>query len=384
MLGLLALVYLFSLAVSYWFNRSLTNPAFYAGFLMFVQLMIMVCAKWILRWGNYYVLQISQILVTVLMAFIMQNPTGSFSLLIGTIPVLVIEDIPLGGFHGRFLISEVIWVYAIGILVIGALTEPLLSVFYLLEAIVAVALLTYYYYKPVYENNYKTLQLQQMNSELDFAYQKVEQLTVAEERQKVARDLHDTLTQDLVGISMELAIMDGYAANDQPDKVIEQLHHVQQLTTQSIKESRAMIDDYRNVTPENATVGLRLRILEQTALIQAKYGLTTKVAISEDIVLSGELLVDVVRMVTEALMNVVKHAEISEAKVSAVQKGRDLIISVENHGKPFPEKAKTPAGHYGLKGMRERAQHHGGDIQILSLPDTGTVVRIKVKMEAKS
>lgn len=378
-LAMLTLVYLFSLTASY---PQKDKMAFYAGFLMFVHLLIIMTAKWIIKFGEYYALLAIQAVVSIGMAIIMGSEIGSFAFLVGTLGILVIENISLASTRPRHLISWLLWVYAGGVLIAGLLTNSLINCFYLLEAIMATSFLAYYYYNPIYENGYQSIQLQQLNDELNDAYQKVEQLTVVEERQKMARDLHDTLTQDLVGIGMELSVIEAYGKNGDYNKAKAQLQHTKKLTTSAISESRDIIEDYRNVTPADAAVSLRLRVLERVELLHVKYGLKTTVEIDDDVMLAGELLVDVTRMVNEALMNVIKHANILEAQVGAIVKGNRLIINVENNGDPFPENTHHQ-GHFGLLGMRERAQSHGGDIRIMSLPNEGTVVQIEVEMGQK-
>lgn len=376
-LAMLTLVYLLSLTVS---HPQEDKAAFYAGFLMFAHLLIIAIAKWIIRLGEYQTLIIIQASVSIAMAIIMNNLVGSFAFLVGTLIILVIETISLSAVRPKYLVSWIVWTYAAGILVAGLFTNSLINCFYLLESILTTIFLAYYYYNPVYENSYQALQLQQLNEELNNAYQRVEQLTVVEEHQKMARDLHDTLTQDLVGIGMEFSIIEAYEKTGEHEKAQAQLKHAKKLTTNAISESRDIIEDYRAVTPNDATVSLRLHIVERAELLKVKYGLNTTVEIDDNIVLSGELLVDVTRMINEALMNVIKHANILEAQVGAIVKGNRLIIDVENNGVPFPDSGRRHQGHFGLIGMRERAQSHGGDIRITNLPGEGTVVQIEVEM----
>ncbi|MHC9537282.1 sensor histidine kinase [Dellaglioa sp. BT-FLS60] len=379
--GLLTIVYLIALITEY---PNPTLETYDAGYLMFGHLLILLGAKQILKKSNQYVLMSMQIVVSVGMAFLMNNVNASLCYLIGVVIVFVIEDISLSLHQPYYFFSKLVWGYAITIilagLLVGIIIGPLINSFYILEAISAIMFLSYYIYKAVYDSKYQALQLSQLNVELNAAYKQVSKFTVVEERQRMARDLHDTLTQDLVGIGMELAITESYIDSEQYEKAKNRLKQIQKLTSSSIKESRSMIETYRGITSENAKVSLRSHVIEQTALLEVKYGLKTIVDINDDLMLTGDLLIDVIRMINEALMNVIKHANILNAQVGAILISGQLIIDIENNGDLFPNGGRTRKDHYGLVGMRERAQSHGGDIKILSTSEEGTVVRIKVEM----
>lgn len=290
---------------------------YYASFLMFIHLFIFMGVKLILKVANQTTLKSIQIVVTMLMAILMRNNVAGLCMMIGLMPVLVVEDIALSPQRSRYFFSRLTWTYASGVALLGmvwcGLSGEWISEVYIVESILGSLFLTYFMYKPVYDTKYKTLQLSQVNEELNHAYQKVALLTAVEERQKMARNLHDTLTQDLVGIGMQLAIVGTYMDNQKLDKARQQLHDVQKMTSDAVNESRTIIQQYRQITEESAEVSLKTRVLEQTELLKMKYGLETEIEIDDEIRLSGELLVDLVRIIREALMNVIKHANVLEA-----------------------------------------------------------------------
>ncbi|MFD0898682.1 sensor histidine kinase [Loigolactobacillus binensis] len=375
----LVIVYMFSLYLAGPNMKKIALSSFMAGFFMFGQLFLLVFANWLVRIKQGTLFFSLQILTTIVMALMITDHTARSSWLVGFVPVLIIEEMALSGQIERHF-SPLFLMYTTVILILGITDHSLGHLFLLLEAIVAIWFIARYYYTTTYMRIFQSIQLKQVNNELNEAYHEVARLTAEAIRQKMARELHDTITQDLVGINLQLTAVKMYLDSNQLAQATTKLDLVQKMTQTAITESRETITKYRQLPDQQMTTSLKYKLLEKTQLLQAKYNLQTTLVVPEEIKLGGELLIDVIRMVNEALMNVIKHADTDQAKVSAHIVNDRLVIAVYNNGKVFVNAPSYRRGHYGLIGMRERAQQHGGDLKILSTPDEGTTVMIEVKI----
>ncbi|MCH4171556.1 MAG: sensor histidine kinase [Lactobacillus sp.] len=375
----LALIYIFSLylAGSKIENIALSN--YMSGFLMFIHLFLLLFANQLSRFKQGYVLFSLQVMTTAVIALLITSPIARLSWLVGFIPVLVIEEMTFSGKIKR-RISPALLIYIAVILAFGMVNASLADIFFLLEAIVAVWFVAAYYCSSTYTRLFQTLQLKQVNEELNEAYHEVARLTAEEIRQKMARELHDTITQDLVGINFQLTAVKMFLDKKQLDNANEKIKLLQQMTQAAITQSRETITRYRQLPDNEVTTSLKYKVLEKAQLLKAKYQLQTTLEIPENIELGGELLIDVVRIINEALMNVVKHAKVNQATVQAKMINDCLIVRVHNDGETFTNQLSQSSNHYGLIGMRERAQAHGGDIKISSTPKEGTSVMIEIKV----
>ncbi|MFT8566194.1 MAG: histidine kinase [Liquorilactobacillus satsumensis] len=372
--------YIFSLYLSY---PKIAEATYMAGFIVFLHLITVLKARQLLQlWGNWAIKVILtfQIVLTFSMGLLMlKNDTSAFSFLVGFIPVIVIEEITFG--NDKKIVTPFALGYSVVTLGTGSLTKSLATEFFMFQAIVALIFVSKYYYSLIYNNHKKNAELQRLNTELSDAYKEVTRLTTQAVKQKIARDLHDTLVQDLIGINLQLATIDNYLKNKNFADAIRRLENTQKLTQEAITTSRKTITEYRQMQAKNVKIILRDKVVEKVQLLKARYGLDTSVHIAAELELPGELLTDVLRMINEALVNVIKHANISKATVTAqIVHEKKLVIKIMNNGIPFPEKYQQRHDHYGLIGMRERAKAHGGDLKIWSTPEEGTIVLIEVAL----
>ncbi|MFT8741757.1 MAG: histidine kinase [Liquorilactobacillus satsumensis] len=372
--------YIFSLYLSY---PKIAEATYMAGFIVFLHLITVLKARQLLQlWGNWAIKVILtfQIVLTFSMGLLMlKNETSAFSFLVGFIPVIVIEEITFG--NDKKIVTPFALGYSVVTLGTGSLTKSLATEFFMFQAIVALIFVSKYYYSLIYNNHKKNAELQRLNTELSDAYKEVTRLTTQAVKQKIARDLHDTLVQDLIGINLQLATIDNYLKNKNFADAIRRLENTQKLTQEAITTSRKTITEYRQMQAKNVKIILRDKVVEKVQLLKARYGLDTSVHIAAELELPGELLTDVLRMINEALVNVIKHANISKATVTAqIVHEKKLVIKIMNNGIPFPEKYQQRHDHYGLIGMRERAKAHGGDLKIWSIPEEGTIVLIEVAL----
>ena len=184
----------------------------------------------------------------------------------------------------------------------------------------------------IYRQAFQAQYLQEVNEELNQAYAQVEEVTTKAVKQTLARDLHDSLTQDLIGINMHLSAMKVLLDNEDYQKLAQTLEKTQHFTKESISEARQTIADYRQEKRENLTLQLREELQKRLTNLQENYHLNTQLAMPDEIESSYHQGMDVLRMINEALMNVIKHAEIDQAKVDVKKEVKMLQIHVINFG----------------------------------------------------
>ncbi|MFT9255397.1 sensor histidine kinase [Liquorilactobacillus hordei] len=377
----LCFTFVFSLYLSY---PELKPTTYGAGFLVFLHLLILLLARKLLKIFKSINLILSmQVIISFVMGGLMiNNSTSATAFLVGFLPIVIIEEITF--IDNRKWLSIFSICYIVLLLFLEIIITDWESVFFMLEAIIAIVFVSKYYYSLIYNNYQKKIELQQLNVELNDAYREVTTLTTREVKQKLARDLHDTLVQDLIGINLQLALIENHVQKNDLSGTAKSLKDTQKLTKEAIISSRKTITEYRKIKDEDIKLTLKGKVIEKVQLLQKRYGLATNVNIAADLELPSKLLIDVVRMINEALINVVRHAETEEAQVDAYLKGEKLVIKISNNGIPFPEKYQQRHDHYGLIGMRERAQSHNGDLKIWSTAEVGTIVLIEIPLGGKS
>ena len=139
-------------------------------------------------------------------------------------------------------------------------------------------------------------------------------------------------------------------------KIIKNWHRLwkktQHFTKESISEARQTIADYRQEKRENLTLQWREELQKRLTNLQENYHLNTQLSMPDEIELSYHQGMDILRMINEALMNVIKHAEIDQAKVDVKKEVKMLQIHVINFGKLMRLLAQNNQ-YFGLLDMKE-------------------------------
>jgi PAS domain S-box-containing protein len=193
-----------------------------------------------------------------------------------------------------------------------------------------------------------------------------------EQRQRLARELHDSISQTVYGIALAARTAQQLFATD-PSKLREPLDMVLRLSEAALAEMRALIFELR---PEAlAREGLIGALKHHTAALRARHGLKVEEAFGAEPVLSLEAKQSLYRIAQEALHNAARHARATTIGVRLVRNGSGICLEVWDDGIGFDTGAAY-AGHLGLHTMRERAGEVGGDLEIESKPGGGTKVRV--------
>jgi signal transduction histidine kinase len=209
------------------------------------------------------------------------------------------------------------------------------------------------------------------NAEL---YERSQQVASLEERQRLARELHDSVSQALYGIALGARTARTQLDRD-PSKAVEPVEYVLQLAEAGLAEMRALIFELR---PESLqTEGLVAAIEKQVASTRARYSLDVTAKLGAEPNVRIEVKEALYRVTQEALHNIVKHAQAQHVNVSLNGTDGEISLEVRDDGRGFDASATYP-GHVGLHSMRERIEKLRGEIAIESVPGKGSSVRVRV------
>src|SRR5215211_205612 len=199
------------------------------------------------------------------------------------------------------------------------------------------------------------------------------------ERQRIARDLHDSVSQSLFSTTLHVRTAQHVLELEGPDSpgpVGEELSEIGQLTRGALAEMRALIFELR--PGALAEEGLVAAVTKQASALSAREGLVIQVdGPDERLPLGPEVEEQLYRLGQEALANVVKHARASRATVRITTADDAVSIEVSDDGRGF-DPAAVGADHFGLRSMRGRVTDLGGRLQVTSTAGRGTVLRVEV------
>jgi signal transduction histidine kinase len=206
-------------------------------------------------------------------------------------------------------------------------------------------------------------------------YQQAGYVAALEERQRLARELHDSVSQALYGIALSVTAAQTHL--DQTDSPARKpLEYAMTLTQAAMAEMRALIFELR---PESLEVeGLVVAIEKQVAAIAARHGIMIQVELCEEPDVPQPLKEVLYRVCQEALHNVVKHSGASFATVFLTDKDGQLVLEIADKGRGFDTRQSFP-GHMGLISMPERATKIGATLEIRSVIGEGTTIRLTRK-----
>jgi len=221
-------------------------------------------------------------------------------------------------------------------------------------------------------------ELEDAHAELaDYADQ-VEELTLAAERQRMARELHDTLAQGVAGLILQLEAVDAHLDNGDSQRAQTIVQQAMVRARGTLADARRAIDDLRKGQEDGRDIGKTIRYKTD------RFTISTNIPCHLDLdlppTLPETLNEPTVRIVTEALANVAKHASATGVWVSLKVENQALAVEVRDNGVGFDPTASIAPGHYGLQGMQERAELADGSVDIISQPGEGTTVSLHLPL----
>lgn len=217
-------------------------------------------------------------------------------------------------------------------------------------------------------NLYNRNKQEKLEGKLEDANKKISRLTVMEERQRIARDLHDTLGQklSLIGLKSDLA---GKLVHRDPDLAKSEINDVNQTARTALKEVREMVSHMKSASLKDEII----RVEQVVKAAEMEFRLTG----NPDLADTPLLVENVLSMcLKEAVTNVVKHSQARTCTVQVEQFPSKILISILDDGIGSTEQSDFTAGH-GIQGMKERLEFVNGGLSIDTASD-GTKLCIQV------
>lgn len=202
----------------------------------------------------------------------------------------------------------------------------------------------------------------------------LEQLAVTQERNRMSRELHDTLAHTLSGLAVQLEAARSLWGSA-PERSYAMLEDSLQATRTGLTESRKAIQALRASPLED--LGLILALRNQAESAATRVGATLSLELPTNLEkLAPDVEQCVFRVTQEALENIVRHAEAQQITIQLVHKGARLILNISDNGQGFDPAQVDVQKHFGLKGLRERVSMFTGELQIHSQVGQGTTIRL--------
>jgi signal transduction histidine kinase len=226
------------------------------------------------------------------------------------------------------------------------------------------------------ESEKQQAELQAAHRQLQSYTAQAEELAVLEERNRLARNLHDSVTQTI--FSMRLTAEAARMLLDrEPARVGAELDKLQTLAKSALAEMRSLIFELR---PTAVTeLGLIPALRHHVVTLERQFGLTVDLQVSGEPHLPKLEAQRLFRISQEALNNVVKHAHTNKAYLTLRFDDERVFLQVEDQGIGFDPKSLNKSGdHMGLSGMQERVEAMGGILTVDSCPGQGTRVMVEM------
>ena len=220
-------------------------------------------------------------------------------------------------------------------------------------------------------------ELKTAHGQLEEYAAQVEDLTLIAERQRLARELHDTLAQGLVGLTMQLETIDALLLKQHCQQARTIVQQAMTRARATMTEARSAIEDLRTETRE--THDFSQAVQREIQRFTAATGIPCTCSLPETLPLPTSFHEHLLRLVTEGLLNIARHAQATHAWVCAACDQERLTFEIGDDGIGFdPASVAQQAGHYGLLGLRERARLLQGQLSILSAPGKGTKICLQL------
>jgi len=202
----------------------------------------------------------------------------------------------------------------------------------------------------------------------------LEQLTISRERNRLARELHDTLAHSLSGVAVQLEAIDTLLDTNSGE--VKNLLGQSLATTRSgLTETRRALQALRASPLEDLGLALAVRNLAES--VASRNGLKLRLEVPERLEnLSPDLEQGIYRVVQEALENVAKHASARDVRVQLSQNNGCLDVTISDNGRGFDPKNIDLLNQFGIQGMRERTEMLGGSLEVESRPEGGTTIQL--------
>jgi signal transduction histidine kinase len=211
-------------------------------------------------------------------------------------------------------------------------------------------------------------------------YDRSQELAVLEERTRLARELHDSVTQSMYSVVL---LTEGWRRSIHTAgkaQIEEYLARISEINQQALKEMRLLIHELR--PPALEEDGLLGALHQRLEAVEKRAGVNARLIADAIVQFPRPVEEGLYRIAQEALNNALKHAAASNVVVRLANEDSRTVLEVEDDGRGFIVDSADGRGGMGLANMRERARKLGGSLAVLSAPGRGTIVRATVATSA--
>ena len=220
-----------------------------------------------------------------------------------------------------------------------------------------------------------------LREQMELIRQKLRSGAVLEERNRIARELHDNLEQELAGITMQLDL--AVDCFQQAPKVARQaLETARNMSRHSMVDARRSVWDLRCHLLEEGDLVSALRQIVQPTSGRGEVQVNVKV-MGSPVRLAPTTEMNLLRIGQEAVANAIKHGHARNVTAILEYEQERVRLSVTDDGRGFQPKENPPSGHFGLLDMRERAHSMGCALEVESAPDCGTKVSVEIPLKTE-
>jgi signal transduction histidine kinase len=220
-------------------------------------------------------------------------------------------------------------------------------------------------------------ELQDAHRQLQAYAGQAEELAVARERNRLARELHDSVAQTLYGLTLQAEAASRKLAAGKLEQVADDLHFFRTSTQQTLQETRLLIFELR--PPILDELGLVAALRARLDAVEGRSGIACQVELAEIERLPPRVETALYRITQEALNNILKHAGAARVTLDLRQQAGKIRLEIGDDGCGFDPQAAQQG--YGLQGMQERAEQLGGSWKLSSAPGEGTRITVEVPYE---
>jgi two-component system, NarL family, sensor histidine kinase YdfH len=290
-------------------------------------------------------------------------------------PLLVGQAIGTAGRKKNYLFLMILVLFTINTLVM--VPGKIIDTFLIITLPIMVVIVSY---AVIFFNQVNArIRTQYMLEEIELAHQQVERLTLHNERQRMARDLHDTLAQGLAGLKMQLEATNLHLTKGNDKRAQEIVVQSMKRVSELLADARLTIDNLRLHAKEK--YDFQQSIIDEVQHFTVATGLECHFKFRVMQQLSSTISEHCLRIITECLSNIARHAKATNVWISIEEKEKVLFISVKDDGVGFNIDMKmSKGGHYGLLGIQERVRIIGGKVDINSEKDKGTNIQINIPL----
>ena len=218
-------------------------------------------------------------------------------------------------------------------------------------------------------------------------HKKMEWAAALQERQRIAADMHDGLAQVISLLGLKVDHTANLIPSGSNGELLEALDDIRETVGQASVEARKSISSLQTAPQPRKSLQEMLTAFVEQWLAEWSDGndfvFNISFSFSEPLILPPDQITQVVPIIQEAIINARKHSNATQIQIQGQQLDGQIIITIRDDGKGFDVATSTGKenGHFGLKTMRARAARFGGELQISSKPDDGTIVTLSWELD---